>query len=108
MFTHVRKSTFGESMPTWLQTVNKILKRNFNRTKYDPLVEEIELIEPNLRYSVIHLGGGREVTVSNRHIAPSGEQVIAMLSREQCPSTYRSPGQDLAPQPSAEITTHAL
>ena len=42
------------------------------RQKYDPLVDEVELVEANPQYAHVRLPDGRETTVSVRHLAPRG------------------------------------
>ena len=42
------------------------------RQKYDPLVDEVELLEANPQYAHVRLPDGRETTVSIRHLAPRG------------------------------------
>jgi hypothetical protein len=49
-----------------------LLKKTPRFSKYDPLVEEVELIDCNPHYAVIRLPGGREETVSVRQLAPIG------------------------------------
>lgn len=73
MFRHSRRSPNGDSIPTWLTSSNKVLMRRFDRkTKYQPLVEEVEVLETNPTYSYVRSMDGREITVSNRHLAPLG------------------------------------
>lgn len=43
MFNHPRQSTYGTSLPS--ETV--LLKKCVRQSKYDPLVEEVELIQAN-------------------------------------------------------------
>lgn len=74
MFTHVRRSHSGCSLPTWLSTPGPILMKNHNRgNKYEPLVQEVELIEANPEYAHVRLPDGRETSVSLRHLAPRGD-----------------------------------
>ncbi len=40
------------------------------RTKHDPLVDEVELLEANSHYAHVRFPDGRESTVSMRHLAP--------------------------------------
>lgn len=48
MFAFQRKSPNGVSLPTWLMTSEKVyLRRQDRASKYDPLVEEVELMEVN-------------------------------------------------------------
>ncbi|CAG2223252.1 unnamed protein product [Mytilus edulis] len=44
-------------------------------TKYDPLVEEVDLLEANPTYAHVRLPDGRETTVSVRHLAPRGQSI---------------------------------
>lgn len=74
MFTHTRRSTNGDSIPTWLTNSEQVLMRRFDRTnKYQPIVEEVDLIQVNPDYSYVRLPNGRETTVSNRYLAPLGQ-----------------------------------
>ena len=41
-------------------------------SKYEPLVDEVELIEANPQYAHIRLADGKESTVSIRDLAPRG------------------------------------
>ena len=47
-----------------------LLKRNVRSSKYDPLVDEVELLEANPNYAHVRLQNGTETTVSTRHLAP--------------------------------------
>lgn len=77
MFRHPRRSTNGTSVPSWLTNSGQVLMKKFNRTnKYQPLVEEVELIHSNPDFSYIRLPDGRETTVSNRHLAPLGSERV--------------------------------
>jgi hypothetical protein len=74
MFMHTRRSPNGNTIPTWLTSSGQVLMKRFDRkNKYQPLVEEVELIQSNPDYSFVRLQDGRETTVSNRHLAPIGE-----------------------------------
>lgn len=71
MFRHPRRSPSGDSIPTWLLNPGPVLRKvNVRSSKYDPLVEEAELLEANPNYSYIRTADGRETTVSNRQLAP--------------------------------------
>ncbi|GFT77142.1 retrovirus-related Pol polyprotein from transposon opus [Trichonephila clavipes] len=74
MFSHPRRSHNGCSIPTWLTKPSPVLMKNQMRAnKYEPIVQEVELIEANPDYAHVKLGDGRETTVSIRHLAPRGE-----------------------------------
>ncbi|GFW11244.1 retrovirus-related Pol polyprotein from transposon 17.6 [Trichonephila clavipes] len=51
-------------------------KSDARANKYEPIVQEVELIEANPDYAHVKLGDGRETTVSIRHLAPRGETTI--------------------------------
>ena len=75
MFRHTRRSTSGNSLPSWLLTPGPVyLKRNVRTSKYDPIVDEVELVDANPQYAHVHLPDGRESTVSLRQLAPVGEE----------------------------------
>ncbi|GFY06658.1 putative retrovirus-related pol polyprotein from transposon opus [Trichonephila clavipes] len=74
MFSHPRRSHNACSIPTWLTKPGPVLMKNQMRAnKYEPIVQEVELIEANPDYAHVKLGYGRETTVSIRHLAPRGE-----------------------------------
>ena len=51
-----------------------MLKRHVRHSKYDPLEDELELIEANPQYAHVRYLNGRETTVSIRHLAPAGSE----------------------------------
>lgn len=69
MFDHNRKSSNGHSLPSWLMTPGPVLmKRNVRHNKYEPLLDEVELLEGYSDYSYAKLPDGREITISNKHL----------------------------------------
>lgn len=101
MFNHPRRSYNGCSLPTWLIQPGPVLLKNHVRTsKYDPLIQEVELIEANPNYAHVKLPDGRETTVSLRHLAPKGvaelheEDNREMDVSEDPDSTIKSPELD--------------
>ena len=66
---------YGSSLPSWLSNGNSrvLLKRHVRASKYDPLVDEVELIEANHQYAHIRHPDGRESTVSTHDLAPAGD-----------------------------------
>lgn len=74
LFNYQRKSTSGHSVPTWLATPGPVwLKRQARQSKYEPIVDEVELLEANPQYAHVRFQDGREATVSVRHLAPKSE-----------------------------------
>ena len=69
MFSYRRKTTAGTSLPTWLRP-GPVLVRRHVRGKYDPLVEDAELINANPTYATVRLQSGREIDVNIRDVAP--------------------------------------
>ena len=109
MFQHSRKSTSGNSLPSWLLTPGPVyLKRHVRNSKYDPIVDEVQLLEANPRYAHVRLPDGRESTVSLRHLAPVGDERQFETNHSCNPSSVEAP--DLmsrvdAPTDSPELTS---
>lgn len=77
MFSHPRRTSYGTSTPSWLLNPGPILMRKSNRlSKYQPIVEEVQLVGGNSDYAHVELPNGRNMTVSTRCLAPLplGEQ----------------------------------
>ena len=73
IFKFPRKSTSGSSVPSWLLSDAKaLMKKHVRRSKFDPLVEEVEILDVNPNTSHVRTSEGRELTVSNKHLAPTG------------------------------------
>lgn len=76
MFTFPWKSSFGESIPSWLSNPDLVLLRRHNRqSKFDPYIEEVELLEANPSYAHIKYYNDRETTVSLRDLALCAEPI---------------------------------
>ena len=74
MFNFQRKSTAGNAVPSWLAQPGPVyVRKHVRNSKYDPIVEEAELIEANPEYAFIRLNTGHETTVSLRDLAPCGD-----------------------------------
>lgn len=70
-FAFQRRSSHGNSLPNWLMAPGPVLLRRFVKaSKYDPMVDEVELLEANPTFANIRYPNGRESTVSLRHLAP--------------------------------------
>ena len=91
MFSFNRRSSSGTTLPAWLSVPGTVLMRNYVRqSKYDPLVEEVELLECNPQYAHVRYHDGRESTVATRHLAPAGtsetNESLVSTSPPDCPS----------------------
>ncbi|KER23840.1 hypothetical protein T265_14560, partial [Opisthorchis viverrini] len=72
LFQYARRSTFGISLPSWLTTPGPVLLQRGDRSsKYQPLVEEVDLLNCNPHYAHIAHRDGRVETVSLRRLAPA-------------------------------------
>ena len=73
LFASPRRSTNCSALPTWLTSPGKVLyKRQVRHSKYEPLVDEVDLLEANPQYSHIRFPSGNESTVSTKYLAPMG------------------------------------
>ena len=73
LFHFTRRSTLGVSIPTWLSAPGPVFsKRHLRSSKYDPIVDEVELVHATPNYAQIRFPSGRESTVPLRDIAPVG------------------------------------
>ena len=71
LFSFERRSASGASLPTWLLQKGPVLVRQHARkSKYMPVVTEVELIEANPSFAKIRYKSGREDCVSLRDLAP--------------------------------------
>jgi len=60
----------GKSLPSWLVQSKPVLLRKFVRSKGDPLVEEVELLEAIPKFAKVCFSNGRESTVSISDLTP--------------------------------------
>ena len=69
-----------------------LIKNNVRHSKFDPLVEEVMLIESNPQYALICHKDGKESTVSNRQLAPPGDSSLEIEeTTNQIPSDQTIP-----------------
>ena len=74
LFSFHRKTSNGCTLPVWLVNPGTVLlKRHVRASKYEPLVEEVDLIEANPNYAHVQLKNGVEKTVSLKDLAPAGD-----------------------------------
>ena len=70
MFNFERRSSTVTALPVWLCEPGEVLLKQFRgRSKYDPIVEVVELLEANPTYAKIRHRNGREDSVALRHLA---------------------------------------
>ena len=72
-FSFNRRSESGTTLPSWLTSPGPVfIKNNVRNSKFDPLVEEVALLECNPQYALIRRSDGRESTVGlHWSISPS-------------------------------------
>jgi len=74
LFSFQRRPSTGTSVPSWLSSPGPVLlKRHARSSKYEPLVDEVDLLEANPQYAHILHPDGRESTVSLHDLAPRGD-----------------------------------
>ena len=64
-----RRSMIGKSLPSWLIQPGPVLVRRFVRSKSEPLVDEVELLEANPNFARVRSADGRESSVSISDLA---------------------------------------
>ena len=69
-FNFHRRSSYGVSLPSWMQPGPVLLRRFVRTSKNDPLVDEVELTDVNPTYARVRYTDGRESSVSLRDLAP--------------------------------------
>nr|XP_039250117.1 uncharacterized protein LOC120327823 [Styela clava] len=76
VFKFSRRSMSGCSIPSWMSTPGPVLlKRYVRKSKTEPLVDEVELLEANPQYAHVRFPDGRETTVASKHLAPVGYEI---------------------------------
>ena len=71
LFSFARRTMTGHSLPSWVTTNGKALvKTHVRSSKYDPWVEECEILHATPTYAQIRTAKGKEQTVSLRDLAP--------------------------------------
>ena len=83
LFQYQRWSATGCNVPSWLSTTGQtLLKKHVRKWKYDPLIEEVELIEANPQYAHIRYPNGKETTVSVWHLALKSDDYKELNSEQ--------------------------
>ena len=83
LFQYQRWSSTRCNFPGWLSTPGQVLlKKHFRKSKYNPLIEEVKLIETNSQYAHIRYPNGKETTVSVRHLALKSDDYKELNSEQ--------------------------
>ena len=89
-------------MPSWLMLPGTVLmKRNVRCSKYEPLVNEVELVKANPHYAHVKFPDGRETTVSIKQFAPTGN-----TTDSQTPSIEMSTSEVPTNLKAEQVTSH--
>ena len=78
----------GKSLPSWLIQSESVLLRQFVRSKSDPLVEEVELLEVNPSFAKVRFPDGKESNVSISCLAPCPQ--VVSENTDPSPTTSQS------------------
>ena len=71
LYNFERRSASGATLPTWLLEKGPVLVRQHaRRSKYSPVVTEVELVEANPQFAKVRYPCGRVDSVSLRDLAP--------------------------------------
>ena len=97
-FNHDRRFSNGKAIRSWLRPGYKYIKRHV-RYKHDPLVNEAESLEVNLKYPHVHYADGRETTVSISDHAPRHKNLSKKeASRQEINKTNSQDEQNILDQ----------
>ena len=89
-------------MSSWLMQPGTVLmKRNVRRSKYEPLVDEVGLVEVNPHYAHVKFPDEKEATVSMKQLAPTGS-----TTDSQTPSIEMSTSEVLTNVKEEQVTSH--
>ena len=104
LFSYTRKTASGSCLPEWLTTFGStvLLRRHERGSKYEPVVERVELMNCNPQYAQIRLEGGHETTVSLRDLAPYTDVPGDELPQSDLPDNVTNEG-DTTPSAHSEV-----
>ena len=92
-----------------MATPGPVLLKCFTRnSKYDLLVEEVELLEANPRYAHVRFPNGSEDTVANKHLAPLRDnteepQTVTEQSHDQANVSFAHEPEQINSTPNEQI-----
>lgn len=102
IFQYSRRSTSGTSLPTWLTAPGPVFLKHVERnSKYDPLVEEVQLVSCNPQYAHIIRADGKSETVSLRRLAPGNieQRSDVLLDSPSEPVAHQADYSDVPSEP---------
>ena len=99
LFSYKRRSSFGVSVSSWLSFPGPVfLRRHARSSKYEPLVEEVDLVHATPNYVHVCLSTGRETTVGLRDIAPMRKAPAPLFDAANHRDVALSGGSSLEPE----------
>ena len=110
-FCFQRRSVLEISTPSWLNSSSTVLVRKHNRSsKYDPVVEEADLIHATPQYAFVRFKNGHESTVSLRDIAPlpDSEESISSNTSNDTVTNVETNNETLAEENNKETDTETV
>ena len=90
-----RRSSTASSIPSWSAEPGPVYgKPHVRHSKFDILVEKVDVLQANPHYAHIRYPDGRETTVSTKHLAPYGyvEHVETPTSTQVPTAETKAPG----------------
>ena len=92
LFKFPRRFVPGMTIPTWLLDSRSAYLRRFVRnSKYEPLVDPIEIVHANPSYSHVRFPNGRIDTVSNTDLSPAPPSLQSESASSTPVKSYISP-----------------
>ncbi|XP_064109531.1 uncharacterized protein LOC135217506 [Macrobrachium nipponense] len=91
-FRFQRRSSLGNTLPSWLLTPGTVLlRRHVRSSKHEPLTDQVQLMNANPMYANVKYPDGRESTVSTRDLAPSPEGAMIPVHQVESLREMESP-----------------
>lgn len=91
-FRFQRRSSFGNTLPSWLLSPGPVLlRRHVRSSKHEPLTDQVELVDVNPMYANIKYQDGRESTVSIRDLARCPENPTTPVHQDEAQDNMETP-----------------
>ena len=106
-----RRSVLGISAPSWLNSSSTVLVKRHNRSsKYEPLLEEADLIHATQQYAFVRFKNGHKSMVSLRDIAPlsDSEESISSNTSNDTVTNVETNNETLAEENNKETDTETV